>query len=79
MISYQAALDKAYTELCDFHSDARLIWDLNRVSSWGNKPATESQLRIISRKFKNFDTAQLNRLQASQILNRVYGERRKEI
>ena len=75
-VPYQTALDKAYQELCDFHEDARRIWDLNVANAWGKKPATESQLRIIQRKFKNFDTAGLNRLQASQILNRVFGERR---
>lgn len=73
---YQAALDRAYAELCDFNADARLIWDLNAVKAWGKKPATESQLRIIQRKFKNFDVTGLDRLQASQILNRVFGGRK---
>ena len=76
-LPYQTALDKAYSELCDFNADARLIWDLNAAKNWGNKPATESQLKIIQRKFKNFDASGLNRLQASQILNRVFGERRR--
>ena len=75
-VPYQTALDRAYRELCDLNADARQIWDLNAARGWGKKPATESQLRVIQRKFKNFDTSQLNRLQASQILNRVFGERR---
>ena len=74
-VPYQTALDMAYRELCDLHSDAKTIWDLNVANAWGKKPATESQLRIIQRKFKGFDVSQLNRLQASQILNRVFGER----
>ena len=73
---YQMALDRAYAELCDFNAGARQIWDLNAAKAWGKKPATESQLRIIQRKFKGFDTTDLNRLQASQILNRVFGGRR---
>lgn len=76
LLPYQAALDKAYTELCDFHAESRLIWDLNAVKAWGKKPATDSQLRIIQRKFKNFDVTGLDRLQASQILNRVFGGRK---
>lgn len=75
-VPYQSALDKAYTELCDFHAKSRLIWDLNAVKAWGKKPATDSQLKIIQRKFKNFDVTGLDRLQASQILNRVFGGRR---
>lgn len=75
-VPYQLALDKAYTELCDFHEGSRLIWDLNAAKAWGKKPATESQLKIIQRKFKNFDVTGLDRLQASQILNRVFGGRR---
>ena len=78
-VAYQTALDRAYTELCDFYSDARQIWDLNAVNSWGKKPATDNQLRVIQRKFKNFDITGLSRLQASQILNRVFGERRARL
>lgn len=73
---YQAALDKAYRELCDFYPEDRRIWDLNIAKSWGEKPATDNQLRIIQKKFKGFDTSGLNRLQASQILNRVFGGKR---
>lgn len=75
-VQYQTALDRAYKELCDLHSDSERIWNLNAAKSWGTKPATESQLQSIRRKLKNFDTTGLNRLQASQILNRVFSERR---
>ena len=78
-VPYQAALDRAYHELCDLHADSKMIWDLNAASAWGKKPATENQLRSIRKKVKNFDPAGLNRLQASQILNRVFGERRVRI
>lgn len=75
-VPYQTALDKAYAELCDLHSGSRIIWDLNSAKAWGKKPATDSQLRIIRSKFKGFNADGLTRLQASQILNRVFGERR---
>jgi hypothetical protein len=77
-IPYQTALDRAYNELCEFNASARQIWDLNAAKAWGKKPATESQLKIIQRKFKNFDVTGLNRMQASQILNRVFGGRKNE-
>lgn len=70
---YQMALDKAYRELCDFYPEERKLWDLHAAKAWGKNPATENQLRIIQRKFKGFDVTGLNRLQASQILNRVFG------
>ncbi len=70
---YQSALDRAYKQLCDFYPEDRRIWDLNIAKSWGTKPATDNQLRIIQKKFKQFDATGLNRLQASQILNRVFG------
>lgn len=78
-VPYQTALDRAYSELCDLHSDAQLIWDLNAAKNWGAKPATESQLNLIRKKVKNFNTVGLNRLQASQVLNRVLGERRMRL
>lgn len=76
LVPYQTALDRAYAELCDFNADTRMIWDLNAAKAWGKKPATEAQLRNIQRKFKDLDVSGLNRLQASQILNRVFGGKR---
>ena len=81
-IPYQAALDRAYRELCDLHDEERRVWDLNIVKQWGKKPATEKQLQCIRRRFKDFDSKSLvglSRLQANQILNRVFGERRARL
>lgn len=75
-IPYQEALDRSYRELCENHENSRYIWDLDRVKKWGKKPATDKQLSIIHRKYKNFDTTGLTSMQASQILNRVFNERR---
>lgn len=75
-VGYQTALDMTYKVLCDNYDDCRKIWDLNQAKGWRKKPATESQLKIIQRKYKDFDTEGLTRLQASHILNRVKGERR---
>lgn len=75
-LPYQTALDRAYKALCDGHEESRYIWDLDKVKSWGRKPATEKQLQIIQRKYKDFDTDGLTKAQASQILNRMFNGRR---
>lgn len=70
-VSMQEALDRAYTVLQEQHPDSQYIWDLNAVKRWAGAPATESQLKIITRRCKGFDCAGLTKGQASQILNRV--------
>lgn len=75
-VPYQAALDRVYKALCEGHGDSQYIWDLKQVKKWGSKPATESQLKIIQRKYKDFDTEGLTKAQASQILNRMFNGRR---
>ena len=76
VVGYQTALDEAYQTLCRDYEASRMIWDLNQAKGWGKKPASEGQLKVIQRRFKDFDTKGLTRMQASQILNRVFGERK---
>ena len=76
VVTYQTALDRAYKALCEGHADSRYIWDLAQVKKWGSKPASESQLKIINRMFRDFDTEGLTKVQASQILNRVFNRRK---
>jgi hypothetical protein len=71
-VPYQSALDRVYKALCDGYGDARRIWDLDQAKGWGKKPATEAQLKSINRRYPDFDTTELTRLQASQILNRMF-------
>ena len=75
-VSYQTALDRAYKALCEGHAESRYIWDLAQVKKWGSKPASENQLKIINRMFRDFDTEGLTKVQASQILNRVFNRRK---
>ena len=74
-VPYQTALDRVYKALMEGHEDSRYIWDMSKVKQWGRKPASESQLKIINRMFKDFDTDGLTKVQASQILNRVFNRR----
>lgn len=75
-VPYQSALDRAYKVLCENHEGSRRIWDLDQAKGWGRKPATEAQLHSIQRRYKDFDTEGLTRLQASQILNRTFNGRK---
>lgn len=75
-VAYQTALDRAYKVLCADHENSRYIWDLNSVKRWGRKPATEKQIAIIQRKYKNFNTDGLTKMQAGQILNQMFNGRK---
>lgn len=75
-LPYQSVLDLAYKTLCEKYENSRMIWDLDKAKAWGKKPASEAQLRSIQRKYKDFNTDGLTRLQASQILNRTFNGRR---
>lgn len=76
LIPYQAALDRAYKVLSEQYEDCRALWDINRVKGWGRNPATEKQLGIIRRRYKDFDTSRLTKMQAGQILSRIFNGRR---
>lgn len=75
-ISMQEAFDRAYAELCEYYPEQKYIWDLGSVKRWGNSPASESQISVISKRFPDLDTSELTKRQASLILNRIYGGRK---
>jgi len=77
-IPMQEALDRAYTVLNEHCGAYRYIWDLGSAKKWGKKPASESQLKIINRMCKDFDTSELTKGQASQILNRLFNGKPKK-
>lgn len=72
-MTMQEALDSAYKLLIEKYKNERIIWDINIARKrWGNQPASEKQLWIIHRKCKDFDTTGLTKMEASQILNRIF-------
>lgn len=71
----QEALDIAYQYLCENCAEQKYLWDLNIVKKWGKAPASEKQKAQIKRFFRNYDTSELTKLEASQILNRMYSRR----
>lgn len=70
----QEAFDIAYMYLCEKYADQKYIWDISLARKWGKAPASEAQKRQIRRSklLKDFDTSELTKLEASQILNRLF-------
>lgn len=71
-VKLQEAFDRAYEYLIDNYSEQRYLWDVAIVKKWGKSQATEKQKNMISRMYRNFDTAELTKSEASQILNRLF-------
>lgn len=71
----QEAFDEAYYYLRENYEDQKYLWDLSIVKKWGKSPATEKQKEQVQRFFKEYDTSELTKLEASQILNRLFTKR----
>lgn len=71
-VSMQKAFDEAYLYLQENYADQEFIWNINKMRGWGSYPASEKQINSIKRFMKNFDTEDLTKLQATQILNRLF-------
>lgn len=72
----QSVIDRLYKNLTENYQNCRQIWDMDLVKRWGKQSATEKQKNIISKRFKELDCSELNRMQASQILNRIFSQRK---
>ena len=68
----QEAFDIVYQYLCENCQEQKYLWDLSIVKKWGKSEATEKQKAQVRRFFKNYDTTELTKLEASQILNRMF-------
>lgn len=71
VVSMQSALDRALVQLKRDYSSQKKLWDRNSVQSWGSQPASEKQQYIIKKNFPEFDTEQLTKQQAAQIINHI--------
>ena len=71
-VKLQEAFDRAYEYLIENYSEQRYLWDVAIVKKWGKSQATEKQKNMISRMYRNFDTSELTKSEASQILNRLF-------
>lgn len=70
-VKMQEALDRAYTYLNENYADQKYIWDLNIVKKWGKVPASDKQKNMINRLIRDFDTSEINKMEAAHILNRL--------
>lgn len=74
-IKMQKALDSAYYYLQNEFGEQKYLWDLSLVKKWGKNPATDKQKEQVKRFIKNYDVSELTKLEASQILNRMFNKR----
>lgn len=79
LIPMQQALDRAYVALEAHYEDERYIWDTAAIKRWGDKPATDKQKawakKLCKKKYPKFDVEGLTKSEASQVINRIMGER----
>lgn len=71
----QEAFDFAYEYLLENCIEQRYLWDLSIMKKWGKQDATFEQKRRISSMLRDFDVSELTKLEASQILTRLYNRR----
>lgn len=71
-MSMQRALDKVFKYLQEEYPQYEYIWNVENMKKWGKVPASEKQIESIKRFMKDFDTENLNKMQATQILNRLF-------
>lgn len=71
-ISMQKAFDEVYLYLKERYPQYEYIWSIDQMRKWGKVPASEKQVDMIKRFMKDFDTENLNKMQATQILNRLF-------
>lgn len=71
-MSMQRALDKVFVYLQEEYPQYEYIWNVENMKKWGKYPASEKQIESIKRFMKDFDTENLNKMQATQILNRLF-------
>ena len=70
----QKVFDAVFYDLQKNYSDKRILWDADLAQSkWGSSPASEKQLALVQRRLPNFDTGNLTKFEAAQIITRLTG------
>ncbi|MBR0315986.1 MAG: DEAD/DEAH box helicase family protein [Synergistaceae bacterium] len=64
----QKVIDEVYQILRTEYADKQTLWDKEIVKKWGKAPATEKQRAIVRRIAPLFDTENLTKFEATQIL-----------
>jgi superfamily II DNA/RNA helicase len=74
----QDFFDRIFTKLNNEYTEDKYIWDLKLMKRWGTSPASYKQLEIIRKCLPYYKCNNLTKLQASQILNRLFNKNKKE-
>lgn len=75
----QEAIDDVFTTLKRDYAKEQVFWDLSIVKKWADRPASEKQLALISKKIKNADTTDMTMLEANQVINKIANKWKKDI
>lgn len=73
-IPMQQAFDRLFIKLRSEYENCRAIWDLSIAKRWGSLNATDKQMNLINKKLKGQNLGRLTKLEASQILNRLFSK-----
>ena len=83
LIPMQEGFDKAYELLRTYHKDEERIWDMDKVSYWGDRPASTKQIQYINAlkkkpENKKYDFSDINlntltKYEAGIIIERLKG------
>jgi superfamily II DNA or RNA helicase len=73
-VKAQKLIDRIYNHLLTHYMDKRYLWDFNSVKKWDTVPAVEKQIEYIKRYLPDYDCKGLTKLQASQILTRLFNK-----
>ncbi len=68
----QKVIDVVYERLKKDYKEQRNLWDLELVKKWGAVPATYKQRELIRKYAPSFDTDNLTKFEANQILSRKF-------
>ena len=71
-LDYQARIDEIYKDLNENYKEHEYIWNKSKSRNWKNSPATSKQMELIRRIYKKPIRKTLNKLEASQVLNRLF-------
>lgn len=71
----QNFFDRTLNTLNKKFKQDRYIWDLNVMKNWGYDPASQNQKNLIKRKLPDYKLdPKMNKLQANQILNKIFSK-----
>ena len=73
----QQVLDYCYTYLISKQQESAALWDLSICKKWGKNPITEKQKNIIKRFLPEYNL-NLTSLEASQIISKLLGRKKKK-